>query len=321
MSTRAATNFPLPQELVDHVLDHLHDDPLTLSSCSLVCHSWLPTTRYHLFSTVAFRPRLSDSPIGQPVELCPRLHEILLVNPNLARYIRHLEIWEGAPGAHPSRCEMGYVIWIARETTLPLVLSKLKCLRRLELCGNVNISYSEFSDTLRSALSNAFSLPSLVYLRVHNVSFPTSFSFVSMLSRLHSLRGLALSSVSFRDSEPLDDFPGDLPSPPDSEDVFNQVDFNPSHALTRSSTSVLEFLTLDFIDCDQLGAWLLGPHCPLQYHALRELRISHSQSTTMASTLLRLAGVSLEHLHLKPGPWDGTFPFISRGFLNFDSNG
>ncbi|KAI0084446.1 hypothetical protein BDY19DRAFT_531172 [Irpex rosettiformis] len=47
--------WTLPSELDDIILDHLHDDPLTLSHCALVQKSWLPTARYHLWN----HPRLN----------------------------------------------------------------------------------------------------------------------------------------------------------------------------------------------------------------------------------------------------------------------
>ena len=46
----------LPQELIDNIIDHLHDDPLTLKSCSLVCKSWMPSATYHLFQEVKWPP-------------------------------------------------------------------------------------------------------------------------------------------------------------------------------------------------------------------------------------------------------------------------
>lgn len=41
----------LPQELVDYVLDFLHDDACSLIQCSLVSHSFVPGSRFHLFGT------------------------------------------------------------------------------------------------------------------------------------------------------------------------------------------------------------------------------------------------------------------------------
>lgn len=41
----------LPPELSAMIIDHLHDDFPTLKTCSIVCGSWLPVTRYHLFNS------------------------------------------------------------------------------------------------------------------------------------------------------------------------------------------------------------------------------------------------------------------------------
>ncbi|KAJ7717912.1 hypothetical protein DFH07DRAFT_1068133 [Mycena maculata] len=46
------TSFPepiLPPEVIDLIIDDLHDHPLTLRACSLVSRNWLATSRHHLF--------------------------------------------------------------------------------------------------------------------------------------------------------------------------------------------------------------------------------------------------------------------------------
>lgn len=45
----------LPQELVDHFIDYLHDDYEPLLACSMVCRTWVPATRHHLFERVVIR--------------------------------------------------------------------------------------------------------------------------------------------------------------------------------------------------------------------------------------------------------------------------
>ena len=44
----------LPPETLDHIVDFLHDDRKSLLRCSLVSKSWIPRTRQHLFTFVAF---------------------------------------------------------------------------------------------------------------------------------------------------------------------------------------------------------------------------------------------------------------------------
>jgi len=44
----------LPPEILDPVIDHLHDGPTTLKTCCVVSKSWVPRTRRHLFARVTF---------------------------------------------------------------------------------------------------------------------------------------------------------------------------------------------------------------------------------------------------------------------------
>ena len=46
----------LPQEIVDLIIDLLHDEPATLKACCIVSKSWIPRTRKHLFARVEFDP-------------------------------------------------------------------------------------------------------------------------------------------------------------------------------------------------------------------------------------------------------------------------
>jgi len=44
----------LPAELLDYIVDHLHDTEDALRNCCLVSKSWIPRTRKHLFAEVRF---------------------------------------------------------------------------------------------------------------------------------------------------------------------------------------------------------------------------------------------------------------------------
>ncbi|KAK7038464.1 hypothetical protein R3P38DRAFT_2906119 [Favolaschia claudopus] len=48
---------PLPPELWQPILDHLHDDTTALCTTSLICRAWLHITRHHLFSTITLTPK------------------------------------------------------------------------------------------------------------------------------------------------------------------------------------------------------------------------------------------------------------------------
>jgi len=44
----------LPPELLDHIVDLLHDSKTTLRNCCLVSKQWIPRTRKHLFADIRF---------------------------------------------------------------------------------------------------------------------------------------------------------------------------------------------------------------------------------------------------------------------------
>jgi hypothetical protein len=49
------SNPHLPAEMLDHVVDLLHDTKDALRNCCLVSKSWIPHTRKHLFTDIRFR--------------------------------------------------------------------------------------------------------------------------------------------------------------------------------------------------------------------------------------------------------------------------
>jgi len=61
MSSQDTLSFPfdiwsrIPQEILDRIVDHLHDQPRVLKNCSLVSSSWNTSCRPHLFAQVNFR--------------------------------------------------------------------------------------------------------------------------------------------------------------------------------------------------------------------------------------------------------------------------
>lgn len=69
-------------ELIDRVIDHLHDDEETLRACSLVARSWLPASRFHLFQALyVFNERAYRA-----------LIELLQTNPGLGTHVRELAL-------------------------------------------------------------------------------------------------------------------------------------------------------------------------------------------------------------------------------------
>ena len=50
----------LPPEILDLIVDHLHDELTGIKACCVVSKSWIHRTRAHLFARIEFRSRNSD---------------------------------------------------------------------------------------------------------------------------------------------------------------------------------------------------------------------------------------------------------------------
>jgi hypothetical protein len=104
---------PIPQELSDMILDFLHNDVSALCNAGLVCKSWLPASRFHLFSKLEIH-------LCAPVY--PRILELICAEGStIPPYILRLRI----------AVDLGYVdeIQSVNETILRIpLLSNLKSL-------------------------------------------------------------------------------------------------------------------------------------------------------------------------------------------------
>jgi hypothetical protein len=297
---KVAKPLYLPQELADHIIDHLHDNPLALRRCSLVCHAWLPTSRLHLFSKIAFRA----SPDGCPSnELCKRLYALLSTSPDIIPNIHELEITEGALfGAPGYPAGVPSTTWVATERTLPRLLKMLTHLQRFEFGAHTTLYWGTLPSGLQNAICHVFKLPSLTYVRLKSWSFPNFAVLADLLSNCQNLKGLALSST-------VVGVGGEVGHA--AKLGTREIAVGEGGDVDSTRRCSLEFLTIDYVDFGSLGHWLLSQRSTIEIKGLRELRVAHFHDVTAIEQLLAVTGSSLEHFHLKPGPWDGRYIFSS----------
>ena len=71
----------VPNEIQDYILDFIHDSKPALSTCALVCKSWVATSRYHLFREITLDQGNADDVVER------------LKDPNctIRQYIQYLE--------------------------------------------------------------------------------------------------------------------------------------------------------------------------------------------------------------------------------------
>jgi len=288
------SDIHLPQELVDHIIDHLHDDPLALNNCARVCQAWLPTSRLHFFAKISLKATSPHNGPAVPQEQCKRLYAVLIRSPEIIYNIRELEICEGSPHHHYP--EHTSTTWITTERTLTALFKMLTHLQRLDFSATSTLYWKLLPPTFQSALWTLLSLPTLTYIRLHSWVFSDLSSFASILARCHNVNAFALSSTTILNE-------GASPQPDRAplllqEDGVEEEEVQPIR---------LEVLTLDYVTFGYLEYWLLGPHSLVDISSLRELRVAHFQNATAIEKLLLTVGGSLEHFHLKPGSWDGKY--------------
>jgi len=85
-----------PPELVDRIIDFLHNEPRTLAACSLVARSWTPASRYHRFSSV----RLINN------EDWAKFDQLMEISPSTIHYVRGaiIDVTSGSSSRWLSAC-------------------------------------------------------------------------------------------------------------------------------------------------------------------------------------------------------------------------
>ncbi|KAF6760626.1 hypothetical protein DFP72DRAFT_882763 [Ephemerocybe angulata] len=113
-------SLAFPQELVDHIIDDLEDDPDSLRAVSLTGRRWYRGTRPYLFFSVELGKR-------DPLERSKQLLKLLQTTPFLVRCIRILKI-------RHSESSRG-LSWLAKSPHFPHLLRKLWGLSTLDIQG------------------------------------------------------------------------------------------------------------------------------------------------------------------------------------------
>ncbi|KAJ6572302.1 hypothetical protein B0H19DRAFT_1256195 [Mycena capillaripes] len=181
----------LPQELVDIVVDNLHDDLPSLNSCSLAARTFVASARIHIFRKAEILPPPKPRPSQTP---CQKFHKLLTSSPHIAPLVEELSVVLGSER---------HVSWITTCRTLPLVLSLLN-LKRISLtangwknAGDFNMDWAKMGRQLKSALVNVFSSPRLEAVHLRGIGVESPRLLLSLFSQATSLKQLALSRLYF----------------------------------------------------------------------------------------------------------------------------
>ncbi|KAJ6572301.1 hypothetical protein B0H19DRAFT_1256194 [Mycena capillaripes] len=198
-----------PQELIDMVVDNLHDDIPSLKSCSLAARTFVSSARIHIFRKIEILPPLKPLSSRNP---CQRFHKLLTSSPHIAPLVEELSVV--LVGSETSFAydddglylEERHVTWVMAGRTLPLILPLLD-LKRICLTengpadwndgGEFSMNWAKMGRQLKSALVNVFSSPRLEAVHLRGIVVESPRQMLSLFSEAISLTELSLSRVHF----------------------------------------------------------------------------------------------------------------------------
>jgi len=275
---------PFPSELIDYIIDYLHDSPSTLRVCACVCRAWVAPSRFHLFYRCEIAPTRTRTVSLQTCQLL----ECLQGSPDIAFYIREFHFLV----RYSSRTDSP---WPRVNSALPHLLGMLTQLRKLVLR---RIPFTRLALDTRAAFRAVFALPCLVdvEVRYHRVAELEHFTTLlcSPLKRL---------SVSVS-SDPLEE----------------QFTFNPEG--TRAIDEEIKAVELQArspcrLECLHSNnavfmRWLLGPQTMIDISTIRTLHAwcDPKDVEGLMARLIRRLGPSLEDLTIHPSIANWGTPFL-----------
>lgn len=191
----------IPGELIDMVIDHLHDDRRSLAACSLVSKALLDAARYHLFYRINIDSDYSTLGFHD-------FFNFLLQGPPVARLIQHLSFYAGWRTDGPHDID-------ARQ--LGLIMDRCSSLRSLTLSYVTFRSRCAVKDAASASTPwalNGWTIPRLVIFDTINSEGASRVaSYLRVISAFKHIGSLFLHCRMLDDdeqSEPMDSLPEEL---------------------------------------------------------------------------------------------------------------
>jgi len=186
-----------PQELIDHILNELHEDISALQSCLLVSRAFVPTSRRHLFSRIRLTPPKNQN--SRMPNRCREFYKLVMTSPHIASYVKHLEIidgqrWERWHNVHSARTQVQGYPWMATSRTLPLLLPLLENLTSVTMgCPGGVVNWRTVTRVVKNSLRAAFALPGITHLGLYNIEAYSDLAEVmSFFSKSSNLKNLSI---------------------------------------------------------------------------------------------------------------------------------
>ncbi|KAJ7726716.1 hypothetical protein DFH07DRAFT_236345 [Mycena maculata] len=163
----------IPQELVDKIIDEIHESPSSLQSCALVAHSFLSQSQMHLFARMELKENSPSSP--------RRFSDLISASPHLALHVRSLDL------------ECHSENW---ESVSP-ILSAVSRLTHLKLVAMKSLYFEPQLPPARAPFPTPFSFSSLRSIELRHYEFHDVDQFRSLLINVVGLESLELTNIVF----------------------------------------------------------------------------------------------------------------------------
>ncbi|KAF5327307.1 hypothetical protein D9619_004484 [Psilocybe cf. subviscida] len=189
--------FPLPQEIIDTVIDnfalplvtHTKDHPLhrshlaSLKACSLVCHTFTPRSQTHIFSMLVFGIKVVYANKQSDAERRVGLLDLLKTKPHITQNVRGISLdWEARTGST--------AMWHIDDMNLFAHIHTL-CLNITSLCVNGGVETRDIPLPLFQPVPIA-RFKTITFIRFDNVAVD-----ISTFALYPGLCNLCLSNVNF----------------------------------------------------------------------------------------------------------------------------
>lgn len=278
---------PLPNELVELIIENLYSDITTLLSCALVGRAWVRPSQRGIFRRIVLTMVHNGCEMGKtkPVEDYMEFTRQLIASfdakPVLATYVRSLELevrWPRQP--HEDKMRIAATRVIRRLTNVKEVFFYV-------------IYWGYLPASLKATFTDLLRAPSLTRISMRGFSMPTFTELASFLSHAEHVKVLNLDiavndcfDVTFLESE------------------FLKTSYPPRSIQLNELT-----LSVD----RQFIPWFRKDWCPF---AIQNLQTLHLDSGTFIDKigLLKLAGENLRELQLmdlKPSGKSYIYLFVS----------
>ncbi|KAF8523982.1 hypothetical protein JB92DRAFT_3140624 [Gautieria morchelliformis] len=253
----SSTKYLLPGELIDQVIDHLHDDSPSLRACCITCRAWVPSARFHIFHNIVLSEKHADA-----------LAVILETSPHIFPLFRSLTL-----KGNPEHMYEGLDYLDAVIPTIAPKLTKLKTLRVQR------VSLAQQHPKVLSALVHNFA--TIQDLCIESVSFKTFRDLAALIAAHPFLECLDLTFIRWERSD-------SVIAKSRCEDVFQEYLDLPSR---------LRCIKLSDLPIGAIIDWMSSYYRVLPVHTMVVTEVStiFIQDHQMAR-LFQVIGSSLEHL-------------------------